>query len=92
MNYEIRIKVSGKCENGLTVTSESKAVIPKEETKDAIGKFLYAVECMGFNFKTSDIYDNVIEKYDEDAIDSRFNRFYRMEASELSLEVAVRCV
>ena len=40
------------------------------------GKFLYAIETMGFNFETSEVYDSFMEEFQSGG--TKFNKNYKL--------------
>ena len=91
MEFEFKITVNGVCSNGLTTSAEVRSIVSKENVLDALGKLLYSIESMGYDFTTGDVYDEVAAKVDLDKVDSRFYKLHKISTENLTMELTLRC-
>jgi hypothetical protein len=87
---DIRVKVTGNATGNVSVTTETKASVVEERVAEELGKVLYAVESMGFQFDTDDIYQKAIVAFDDNPQNNRYSVIYKSNTEDLTIEVATR--
>ena len=86
--YSIKIEAQGNIDiHGEPTSITAQTICSRVTFKDVFGKFLYSIECMGFSFTTSEVYDKFMNAYDKDIeLNGEEERHYWRELYTLSKE------
>lgn len=60
--------------------------VAEEDMKDTLGKVLYVLECMGFDFTTSIVYDKVMENIESNSVQAKFISVYKDKVVKISVK------
>ena len=77
--FSIKTTVEGTLNNELNVKAEISTKVEEDTFKDDLGRFLYSIECMGYPFKTSEIYDKCMESFNDSVPNNRYVTLFRDE-------------
>ena len=61
--------------------------VSDDNLRDTLGKVLYALECVGFDFETSKVYDEVIANIESTKVQAKFVSVYKSEVLKISLKI-----
>lgn len=60
----IKVEAKGIVKTGKTAEVDAKFSTTHDSFADDLGKAIYGVETVGFNFNTSDVYDKAVAKFE----------------------------
>lgn len=87
MKYGFKIE----CFNASRENAENFGVVNTFEVsddnlRDTLGKVLYALECVGFDFETGKVYDEAIAKFEASNVQAKFVSIYKDEVVKISVK------
>lgn len=89
MNLAIKIEASGSLQGLGTFCSTAFTVeVSEEDFKDVLGKALYSVETQGYDFITSDVYDEAVKSFEELSLRRQFQKIYVSAQVNVSVKIA----
>lgn len=72
----IKISATGKSKiTNENITTETLFYTTKEDFDNILGKAIYMIESMGFDFVTADVYEDVLANYENVKTDIKKNRY-----------------
>lgn len=96
--YSIRVELEGELNiHGEPSKLEVETVCSRLNFRYFFGKFLYAIEKMGWKFVTADVYDDCMKVYDED--EESYNgeedrdywrNLYKREENDFKMKVSIK--
>ena len=89
MNLAIKIEATGNLQ-GLSTDCDTAftAVVSEDDFKDALGKALYSVESQGYDFTTSDVYDEAVKGFEGISLRRQFQKIYISPQVNVSVKIA----
>lgn len=96
--YSIRVELEGELNiRGEPSKLEVETVCSRLNFRYFFGKFLYAIERMGWDFVTADVYDECMKVYDEDEESyngeedrNYWRNLYKREENDFKMKVSIK--